>query len=138
MRAIKTAMVLAVTFLGIFAGSARAQERVVVKVPFKFMMRGQEFSAGRYGISREGFMLAVRGMDNGSGGFALAVPADGQDPAGDQPALVFTRGEDGREYELSEIWESDTEGLAIPEPSAASHHSKAPEASIVVPASSSK
>jgi hypothetical protein len=140
MKTIKTATVLAAMCLAVFAGSARAQETVIVKVPFKFMMRGQEFSAGRYEINREGNMLAVRGLDNGGGGFALATPADGRDPAGDRPALVFTRSEN--EYELSEIWENDTEGLTVPEPSAPSHHAKArdvaPDAPIVVPASSSR
>ena len=140
MNTIKTATVLAAMSLGMFAGSARAQETVVVKVPFKFMMHGQEFQAGRYEINKKGNMLAVRGLDNGGGGFALATPADGRDPAGDRPALVFTRSEN--EYELAEIWENDTEGLSVPEPSTPAHHAKAqsvvPDAPIVVPASSSR
>jgi len=111
MNTIKTATVLAAMCLGMFAGSARAQETVVVKVPFKFMMHGQEFQAGRYEINREGSMLAVRGLDNGGGGFALATPADGRDPAGDRPALVFTRSEN--EYELSEIGRTTRRGSAF-------------------------
>ena len=140
MKTIKTATVLAAMCLGVLAGTARAQETVVVKVPFRFMMRGQDYSAGRYQISREGNMLEVRGLDTGGGGFALATPADGRDPAGDQPSIVFIRSEN--EYQLSEIWENDTEGLIVSEPSVRSRHATAervvPDPPTVVPASNSR
>jgi hypothetical protein len=111
MRTFKTSAALAAAFVGLFVGSASAQETVVAKIPFPFVVRGEEFSAGRYNVSNEGGILTIRGMDNGAGMFALTIPADGRDPAGDQPALVFTRYEN--EYRLSEIWESNAEGFAL-------------------------
>jgi hypothetical protein len=44
-------------------------------------------------------------MDNGAAMLALTIPA------GDRPALVFTRYENG--YRLSAIWESDADGFAL-------------------------
>jgi hypothetical protein len=51
-------------------------------------------------------------MDNGLSTFALTNSASGFDPAGDQPALVFTKSEN--EYQLSEIWESNMDGRELP------------------------
>jgi hypothetical protein len=117
MRTFKTAATLAAAFVGVFVGSASAQETVVAKIPFPFVVHGEEFAAGRYRVSDEAGVLTIRGLDNGAGMFALTIRADGRDPAGDQPALVFTPYEN--EYRLSEIWESDGEGFALPEPSGA-------------------
>ena len=111
MSVIKKSAVLVAGFLGMFVGSARAQETVVVKVPFSFVVRGEEFPAGRYDITIESGNLAIRGMDNGSGIFALTLPAGGRDPVGSQPALVFTRHEN--EYLLTQVWESPTVGLEL-------------------------
>jgi hypothetical protein len=134
MRAMKSA-VLAAMGLAMAVGSARAQDTVVVKVPFNFMVRGQEFPAGRYDISRDGEILAIRGVDNRGKVFAITMPADGRDPERSEPALVFTRYEN--EYQLSEVWESDTEGFAIREPSEAPRHAKAqtasPDSAVVAP-----
>jgi hypothetical protein len=123
MRTIKTSAVLAAALLGMFVGTARAQETVVAKVPFPFVVRGEEFAAGRYGISTEEGVLSIRGLDNGGGGFAMTRPADGRDPAGSEPSLVFIRYEN--QYLLSEIWDSSTEGFAIPEESATPKHQRA-------------
>jgi hypothetical protein len=123
MRTIKTSVVLAAALLGTFVGTARAQETVVAKVPFPFVARGKEFPAGRYDISTEAGVLAIRSLDNGGGGFALTRPADGRDPAGNEPSLVFIRYEN--QYLLSEIWESGTEGFAIPEKSVTPKHERA-------------
>ena len=38
----------------------------------------------------------------------MTIPADGHDPAGNKPALTFSRFENG--YRLSTIWESASEG----------------------------
>jgi len=115
MRRFKTSATLAAAFVGLFVGSAGAQDAVVAKVPFSFVVRGEEFAAGRYRVSDAAGILTIRGLDNGARMFALTIRADGRDPAGDQPALVFTPYE--RAYRLSEIWESDGEGFALPEPS---------------------
>jgi hypothetical protein len=133
MRAIKTSVVLAVGFIGMFAGSARAQQAVVAKVPFAFVVRGQEFPAGRYNLTTEQGLLTIRGIDNSEGVFAMTTPAGGADPIGDQPALVFVRYE--KTYRLSQIWDSGSEGLAVQESSATLRRaSAATDAPIVVAA----
>jgi hypothetical protein len=112
MKAIRASLVLAVGFLGIFAGSARAQETLVVKVPFNFVVRGKEMPAGHYEVTVDAGILSIRGTDNRSSNFALPIPADGRDPVGDEPSLVFIRSEN--QNLLSQIWESPTDGFALP------------------------
>jgi hypothetical protein len=112
MKAIRASVVLAVGFLGIFAGPARAQQIIVVKVPFSFVVRGKEMPAGRYEVTADAGVLTIRGTDNSSNDFALTMPADGRDPIRDEPSLVFVKREN--QNLLSQIWESPTEGLAIP------------------------
>jgi hypothetical protein len=112
MRTIKKSAVLAAAFVGLFVGSASAQETVVAKVPFPFVVRGEEFPAGRYEIRPNGDgVLSIRGTDNKSAIVVITIPADGRDPLGDQPSLVFTRFENV--YRLSQIWEAGTEGRAL-------------------------
>src|ERR1700704_4265651 len=114
MRKMKTCVVLAAALLGVCAGSGYAEEMVVAKVPFPFVIRGQQFAAGRYSLSSEEGVLMVRGIDHGGAVVALTVPSGGRDPIGDQPALVFVRSEN--EYRLSQVWPSSTEGLAVQDP----------------------
>jgi hypothetical protein len=116
MSTLKQSAVLAAVFLGVFVGSARAQDTVTVKVPFPFVVHGEEFVAGPYEIKADYHgILSIRNTDDGSGLFALTTPADGTDPAGHDAALVFTHYEN--EYLLSQIWESNTDGFALPEQS---------------------
>ena len=119
MRTMRTSAVLAAAFVGMFVGTARAEEKVEARVPFAFVVRGQEFPAGRYDISTREGILSVRGMDHGGGVFAMATAADGNDPIGDQPVLVFVRHEN--EYLLSQVWQSKTEGQAILDVSGVPH-----------------
>ena len=114
MSAIKKSSVCVVAFLGLFASSARAQE-IRATVPFPFVVGSEQFPAGRYDIripSDGAGVLAIRGTDHRAASFALTTPAEGDDPAGDQPVLVFKRYENG--LRLSQIWESGTEGRALP------------------------
>jgi hypothetical protein len=74
-------------------------------------VHGEQFPAGRYDIINNQGLLTIRGLDNRSAVFALAIPANGRDPQGDQPALVFTRNEG--DYRLSQVWESSNEGFAL-------------------------
>ena len=115
MRTFKTSAILAAAFVGLFVGSASAQEALVAKIPFSFVVRGEQFAPGRYNVSNQGGILTIRGLDGGAQMFALTMPAGGHDPAGDRPALVFTRSEN--QYRLSEIWESNTEGRTLTEAS---------------------
>jgi hypothetical protein len=123
MKAIKASVVLAVGFLGIFAGPARAQEIIVVEVPFSFVVHGKEMPAGRYEVTSDAGVLTIRGTDNNASSFALTMPADGRDPVSNEPSLVFVKHEN--QNMLSQIWESPTEGLAIPGSPVVSKHDRA-------------
>jgi hypothetical protein len=115
MSTIRRSTVLAAAVLGMLAGSARAQGTLVAKVPFPFVVHGEQLPAGRYEISNHGDgVLSILGTDNHSHAFAPAPPAPGLDPAGARPALVFAQLENI--YQLSEIWESRTEGRALARP----------------------
>jgi len=120
MRSIRTSTVLAAMFLGTLVSPAHAQETVTAKVPFPFVVRGEQFPAGRYEFTAEQGLLTMRGQDNASGVFAMTLPADGRDPAAGRPSLVFVRSENA--YLLSQVWESDSEGLALLRPSLMPKH----------------
>jgi hypothetical protein len=112
MQIVKPTLVLGAVFVGLFAGPAHAEGRVEANVPFSFVIRGQAFPAGHYLVQSEGpDVVLLRGADNRTAIYALTSPADDQDPAGSQPALVFTRYENT--YQLSEIWTSGSEGRAV-------------------------
>jgi hypothetical protein len=106
---------MAVAFLGLYAGSARDQE-VIVNVPFPFVVQQQTMPAGEYAVERVGqgtdalVIRRTKGVGN-SAAIVLTTPASGVDPAGDKPALTFTRDENA--YRLATIWESYTEGRAL-------------------------
>jgi hypothetical protein len=128
MTLIRKSSVLVAVFLGMFAASARAQEGIVAKVPFPFVVHGRELPAGRYAITQDEGALKVLGLDNTSAIFTMTISADGLDPAGSQPALVFIRYEN--EYLLSQVWDSRTEGFKLPEQSVVPGRAEAqPEAS---------
>ena len=131
MTTFKKSAVLAAAFVGLFAGSARAQETVVVNVPFSFAVRGEEFPAGRYDVTTEEGMVTIRGINNRAEIVTMTLPASGRDPAGQLPALVFVRHAD--EYQLSQVWETSDDGFAIPEPSP-SHRTKGKPIAAATPA----
>jgi hypothetical protein len=135
MSLITKSSVLVAVFLGMGVGSARAQEMVVAKIPFPFVVTGKEFPAGRYAFSMDDHnVLLIRSADDRSERFAIVHGAAGRDPAGSEPALVFIHSEN--EYLLSQLWESDTDGLALakePDPSKHSRADAQPLPSVVVP-----
>lgn len=142
MGTFKTSVVLAAGFVAMFAGSARAQERLLARIPFAFVVRGAELPAGSYDLVDDQGVITIRGdgAQLGQAAVAMATPSSGQDPEGSEPALVFTHSE-GR-YTLSQIWESDTKGVALTKPSPRGRHvsalQPAPDAPIVVVAEYAK
>jgi hypothetical protein len=107
--------VIATAFL-VFNGATARAAAVEVKVAFPFVVRGQTMPAGQYLVERDEGSSAVliRGVKgNRADTFVMTVPAAGHDPAGEKPALMFTRHES--QYRLSSIWESATDGYAIVE-----------------------
>ena len=112
---VKRTMLLAAGLLVVTSGAASAAV-VNVKVPFAFVVQGRTLPAGQYELEREltdPSVILLRG-DNGNkvGMFVLTIPAAGRDPAGDMPALTFSRWEN--EYRLTNIWESANQGEEIP------------------------
>jgi hypothetical protein len=94
---------------------AHAQTRVVAKIPFDFIVHGQEFPAGTYEVRLSDSADGVALIDNLKSNvaiFAITIPAGGNDPAGEQPALVFNHREN--RYVLAQIWESRSEGETLP------------------------
>jgi hypothetical protein len=115
--AIGKSLAFAVVVLGLCAGSAQAQEMTVkVKVPFAFLVQGQMMPAGEYvvrPVNLDHTAMVIKGEDANRKAIAivLTTPADGHDPAGEKPALSFSRVEN--QYRLSAIWESENEGQRL-------------------------
>ena len=120
MSVIRKASVFVAVLLGFCAVTARAQEIITVRVPFPFVAGEEKFPAGRYEIrSVDGAtsVIAIESVDDPSSqGFVMTNDADGRDPAGNQPSLVFTRYEN--QYRLWQVWDSSTEGRELPDTSA--------------------
>ena len=122
MSVIKKSSVLAAIFLGTFVASARAEEIITVDIPFAFVVDRHEFPAGHYNLRTSddsADVIWIEGMTGRSAAVVLTVRADGRDPAGTQPALVFTRSENT--YQLSQIWESPSHGRELTAPSGTRH-----------------
>ncbi len=114
MGVIKKSSLFAIAFVGLFVCSARAQGTITVKVPFPFVVDHQEFPAGQYDVrevENAGTVLSIEGVNHKLASFVLTMNAGGDDPAGDEPSLVFTRYEN--QYQLSEVWESRTVGREL-------------------------
>jgi hypothetical protein len=107
------AAVLAAAFL-VLASHAAQAATVEAKVPFPFVVNGKTMPAGRYLVEYEGGTGVVQILGEGSNYasmFAMAVPASGHDPAGEQPSLTFKKGE--TLYRLTSIWQSGDTGRTI-------------------------
>jgi hypothetical protein len=106
---------LAGVFL-VFAGAkASAADRNVmeVTVPFPFVAQGRAFPAGQYTVTEEGGSIIFLHGEKGNhvATFVMTRPASGHDPAGERPALTFTRHEN--QNRLSSIWESGGQGWSV-------------------------
>jgi hypothetical protein len=111
-KGIATIIIAGATLLCL-GGTARAQD-LEVMVPFAFQVGGVTLPAGHYEVERDANtgVVVLRGDRNTRGAaFVFTLPADGRDPAGNTPALTFSRYEAG--YRLSGIWESATDGRKV-------------------------
>ncbi|MGE0450637.1 MAG: hypothetical protein AB7Q29_13780 [Vicinamibacterales bacterium] len=107
---IRAATVAAAALVLFAAGSARAAT-LDVNVPFPFLVQGRTLPAGEYRITNEAGLVELQGeKGNHANLYVLTMPADGHDPAGDTPALTFKH--DDKQYRLTDIWESRTDGIA--------------------------
>ena len=108
---IKRAGLLAAAFVVCVGGSASAAT-MEVRVPFPFLVRGETLPAGQYRVESQGSIILISGeKGNNARMFVMTTPTGIHDPAGDQPALTFTRHE--TRYRLADIWEDGSEGLEI-------------------------
>jgi hypothetical protein len=124
MKIIWKSVVLGAAFMGLFVGPASAQERIVANIPFAFEIGHETAPAGKYELVIDGDgILELHGENVNAGAFASTMPADGHDPDGSTPALVFLRGETG--YRLSTVWQSDVEGRKLASVALGAHHNKA-------------
>ena len=99
----------------VLAGGSTGAAVLHVKVPFPFVVEGQELPAGEYSVQAveaHPSMLLIRGEKGSTAKvLVLTAPAAGHDPAGTKPALTFTRYE--TQYRLTDVWESRDRGRAI-------------------------
>lgn len=115
---------LAAALLLAAGGTARAGS-FEVKVPFPFVVNGQQLPAGQYRLVRDGdSVVLIRGEKlHMPAMYVSTMPAAGRDPAGDQPALTFVKHQD--QYLLTDIRESGQELAAVqstpPSPAHAKH-----------------
>ena len=126
MSVLRKSLVFAAVLLGFCVSTAHAQGMIIVKVPFPFVAGQKTFPAGQYEIrgTDAGTVLAIKGMsDLSSFGFVITNSLSGYDPAGDQPSLVFTR--NLNEYQLTQIWNSTSEGRQLPGGSATQEDARA-------------
>ena len=90
---IKRSGLLAAAFVVCIGGSAGAAT-IEVQVPFPFLVHGTTLPAGEYLVENDGAVVLLRGeKGNKAAIFVMTTPAGGHDPAGDKPALSFTRHE---------------------------------------------
>jgi hypothetical protein len=111
-KGIATIIIAGATLLCL-GGTARAQD-LEITVPFAFHVGGVTLPAGHYEVERDantGIVLLRGDRKTPGGAFVFTQPADGRDPAGNKPALTFSRYEEG--YRLSGIWESATDGRKV-------------------------
>lgn len=112
-RLTRLAFVAACTMVG--AGTARATTLADISVPFPFTVEGKSLPAGRYQVERltdDPSALTIRDTQQRVGTVVLAVPMEGTDPSGDEPAMTFVKGEHG--FELRRLWTDRHDGFTVP------------------------
>jgi len=108
----KVGMVLgaAVMFLGI-PQSARADEEVVARVPFDFIVGGQRLPAGKYLVIQNRALVSIESTDRRHFVFVLMNPMSTNE-AWTAPRLVFER--IGEDHFLSQVVAGPKEGSESP------------------------
>jgi len=90
------------------ASDARAdEERIVVKVPFDFLVGDTRLPAGTYVVqpsSQDLSVIAIQNEDRRESAYAMTIPLNSDESVKD-PELVFEKHEGG--YVLSKIVEAD-------------------------------
>jgi len=106
-------IVIGVVLLGFVVGvpDARADEQLIVRVPFAFTVGHAQFEPGdyivRYGSDNPN-VVEVASARGSAATFTLTIPAAPERDEVQQPALVFTK--DGGDYLLSRLITNDGNG----------------------------
>jgi hypothetical protein len=99
----------------VLAGGSAGASVLRVKIPFPFVVEDQTLPAGEYSVQtveKDPSMLLIRGEKGITAkALVLTMPVAGTDPAGEKPALTFTRYE--TQYRLTDVWESRSRGRVI-------------------------
>jgi hypothetical protein len=107
---VKSGLIAAVLLAG--AAGVAGAETLDVKVPFPFVVHGQTLPAGEYRLETDGPIVLLRGEHgNRTNVIFTTMPAEGRDPVGDAPVLIFKRGE--TQYRLADVWESASKGGTV-------------------------
>jgi hypothetical protein len=112
MRAFMTASVMAAVALMATVAQASPVHVQEVKVPFNFVVNGQELSAGTYTVQRDDTVGAGTLLLKGdkASAFVLTAPM-GADAAAADASFVFAK--DGERYRLTQVWDADAIGHEI-------------------------
>lgn len=113
MRGLVMTSVMAGLVFAAAAAQAAPLNRQEVKVPFNFVVNGQELPAGTYSVQFDDMnsgTLLLRG-DKASA-YLLTAPVSGDATPSDS-SLVFAK-ENGR-YHLAQVWNGDSGGQTVVE-----------------------
>ena len=105
-------VMLAVFSAALAVGTAHAQERMAVNVPFSFVLGKATLQSGQYRIERSGASFASFIDGDRKGSFAMLLPGDDAHRGNSKPYLVFTRY--GQETFLNKVVFSTTEVYDLP------------------------
>ena len=92
------------------ASSARADQEVVARVPFDFVVGGVRLPAGKYLVTQNKALVSIESSDRRHFAFVLMSPMS-SDLAGLEPRLVFER--IGEDHFLAQVVAGDKEGREI-------------------------
>jgi len=92
------------------ASSARADQEVVARVPFDFIVGGLRLPAGKYLVTQNQALVSIASTDRRHFAFVLMNPMS-SDEAGTAPRLVFER--IGEDHFLAQVVAGPNEGSEI-------------------------
>jgi len=111
MRAVMMSSGLAAMVMAATVAQAAPAPRQEVKVPFAFVVNGQELPAGTYTVRQddaEESALLIQGQ--GASVYVMTAPVS-RSATPQDTSVVFAK--DGNRYRLAEIWNDEGDGLAI-------------------------
>jgi hypothetical protein len=112
----KAILSLAVT-AGFCLPVAAQTQRLWLEIPFNFVVAGKAMPAGRYEVRRvwttDNITWTIQGEQAGT---RITTTSIESPRVSHSPGLMFI--ESGGTYSLTEIWESEHTGQAVPRPSA--------------------